>query len=79
MRNQLFRLNDKLAMYNSSHTSIIQRLEQLEKEKGAVTEIKQKFGGLEKSLAEKEVLIGSLQREKMSVNYSFKPNLSCYS
>ena len=51
-------------MYNSSHTSIIQRLDQLEKEKGAVTEIKRKFGGLEKSLAEKIALIDRMELEK---------------
>ena len=55
---------DKLAMYNSSHTSVIQRLNPLEKEKGAVPEIKQKFGGLEKSLAEKTALIDRLELEK---------------
>merc|ERR1712147_337060 len=41
-----------------------EKMEALEKEKGAVTEIKRKFGGLEKSLAEKIALIDRMELEK---------------
>merc|ERR1711892_1244512 len=58
------RLNEKLATYNSSHTSIIERLSQLEKQKESANEVNQKLGVVEKASAEKTTKIDSLMKEK---------------
>lgn len=57
------RLNEKLATYNSSHTSIIERLSQLEKQKESANEVNQKLGVVEKASAEKTTKIDSLMKE----------------
>ena len=61
---RLPRLNEKLARYNSSHTSIIERLSQLEKQKESANEVSQKLGVVEKASAEKTTKIESLMKEK---------------